>query len=131
LAPILPRRPMVDLRKRIGCDSEDRVMRALYWLQERGEIDGIERSRNLDLHGVDVVVVKGKKKYKLQVKSSEGGVRREHEEHPDRFSRREDIIFIVPECGERREDLGPRIMTEIEKFEERIHNVRQAGKNRG
>lgn len=112
---------MINLRKLIGDCNEQKVIDTLRWLREQGKIDGIERSRGLDLHGVDVIAVIGSKKYKIQVKSSEGGITREKEYHPSRYLHHEDVIFIVPKSGEGRESIAERIFREIEDFEERMH----------
>lgn len=111
---------MVNLRKIIGGGNEQKVVNTLRWLKEQGKIDGIERSRSLDLNGVDVIAVIGSKKYKIQVKSSEGGIAKEREAQPGRYLH-EDVIFVVPGLGERRESLAERILGKIEELEERMH----------
>jgi hypothetical protein len=104
----------------IGHDSEERVKRALFWLKDQGKIDEVKRSPHLDMLGTDAVVRMGSKNYRISVKSSDGGVIREKEAHPQRY-RHEDIIFIIPEPGEKREVLGARILDRIRLFEEEMH----------
>jgi len=108
--------------KRIrGQSSEERVDNALQFLLEQGEISSFQRSGELDGKGIDRLVSRGEtKNYKLSVKSSEGGVRHEREDHPRRY-KQEDIIFIVPGRSESREDLANRIMSGICGLEERMH----------
>ena len=107
--------------KRIrGQSSEERVDHALQLLLEQGEISSFQRSGELDSEGIDRLVSRGgTKNYKLSVKSSEGGIRHEREDHPRRY-RQEDIIFIVPGIEESRESVACRILGMMETLEQRF-----------
>ncbi len=109
-----------DVRRERGETSEQKVASALSFLFEEGRIDGFERSVELDRRGVDFLVKGGSKRYKLSVKSSQGGVEWEMREHPERV-RKGDLIFVVPGADESEEDLALRILGMIQDFEERMH----------
>jgi hypothetical protein len=109
-----------EVREKRGRTSEQKVKSALYFLLEEGRIDGVERSAELDRRGVDFLVEDGSKKYKISVKSSQGGVKWEMREHPKRV-RKGDLIFVVPDADESVEDLAARILRMINDFEERMH----------
>lgn len=111
-----------DLHKEKGKKTEDEVRMALEFLINEGKIDGYARSRDLDRHGVDFVAEMGRKRYKLSVKSSEGGAGHERENHPERF-RHGDIIFIIPNPDESEKELANRILSEINELEGKMHGL--------
>ena len=57
-----------------GRKNENRVRRAIQYLLDEGKLDSVKNTRKLDIHGIDYLVGKGRKLYKLSVKSSLGGV---------------------------------------------------------
>ena len=108
-----------EIKRVRGQSSEERVDNALQLLLEKGKIDGIESSRELEREGIDRLVSRGTKNYKLSVKSSSGGIRHEREDHPWRYGH-DDIIFIVPGVEESRERVARRILRMMETLEQRF-----------
>ena len=108
-----------EIKRVRGQSSEERVDNALQFLLEQGEISSFQRSGELDSEGIDRLVSRGTKNYKLSVKSSEGGIGREREKHPWRY-RHNDKIFIVPEIEESRENVAGRILRMMENLEQRF-----------
>ncbi len=108
------------LHKEKGKKTEDKVRGALDLLKDEEKIDQYVCSRELDRRGMDFVAQMGRKRYKLSVKSSEGGIGHEREAHPERY-RHEDIIFIVPGRDESEKELATRILSEINELEEKMH----------
>ncbi len=112
--------PYAAVRKAIGDSTESKVKRAVDYLLEEGELDTVEQSDDLDQKGVDLLVGKGNKKYKLSIKTSERGMDLERKKHPERY-RNGDKIFIIPQEEETKELLGKRIISTIAEFEEQMH----------
>jgi len=109
-----------EIKRVRGQFSEERVDNALQFLLEQGEISSFQRSGELDGKGIDRLVSRGgTKNYKLSVKSSEGEIGREREQHPWRY-RHDDKIFIVPEIEESRENVAGRILRMMENLEQRF-----------
>lgn len=108
-----------EIKRVRGQSSEERVGNALQFLQEAGTIDSYQRSDELEGKGIDYLVSRGSKKYKVSAKSSAGGVRHEREEHPKRY-RHNDKIFIVPDIEESRENVACRILEMMEDLEQRF-----------
>ncbi|HLE48977.1 MAG TPA: hypothetical protein VI819_03025 [Patescibacteria group bacterium] len=108
------------IHKEKGNNSERRIRSALELLKDKKKLDGVIHSRGLDIKGVDFEIRKGRKRYKLSVKSSWGGINAELEKHPERY-RHGDIIFIIPGESETSEDLSNRIILLINEFERRMH----------
>lgn len=106
-----------------GRKSEGKVRRAIQYLLDEGKLDSVKNTRDLDIHGIDYLVGKGRKFYKLSVKSSLKGVNYELAEHPSRYRHR-DILFVVPKEDETQEELAGRIMKVIDDFEEKISQGR-------
>jgi len=102
-----------------GQSSEERVDNALQFLLEQGKIGSFQSSGELDGEGIDRLISRGTKNYKLSVKSSEGGIGHEREDHPWRY-RHDDIIFIVPGVEESRENVAGRILRMMENLEQRF-----------
>jgi len=108
------------VRRNIGSASEKKVFDAIDYLVNQGQLDGSERSDDLERNGVDVLAKRSSKKYKLSVKSSKDAMKDELEKHPERY-RTKDKIFIIPKRDETTEILGKRISRKIDEFEERMH----------
>lgn len=108
-----------EIKRVRGQSSEERVDNALQLLLERREIDSYNHSARLERKGIDFLVAKGTKRYKLSVKSSEGGIRHEREDHSRRY-RHEDTIFVVPGMEESRENVACRILEMMETLEQRF-----------
>ena len=71
------------IHKEKGNNSERRIRSALELLKDKKKLDGVIHSRGLDIKGVDFEIRKGRKRYKLSVKSSWGGINAELEKHPE------------------------------------------------
>lgn len=110
------------IRRVRGQSSEERVDNALQFLLEQGKIGGFRSSGKLDREGIDRLVSRGTKNYKLSVKSSEGGIGHEREDHPWRY-RHDDIIFIVPGIEESRESVASRIFGMMENLEQKFRET--------
>ena len=110
---------MVYIKKRVK-RRKTKLGGALDLLKDEEKIDQYVCSRELDSRGMDFVAQMGNKRYKLSVKSSEGGIGHEREAHPDRY-RHGDIIFIVPGRDESEKELATRILSEMNELEEKMH----------
>jgi hypothetical protein len=108
------------LHKDRGNINESNVRSAIGLLLESGELDFVSRNINLDCKGIDWLVGRGTKRYKLSVKSSEAGKDEELRKLPQRH-RHGDRIFIIHQKGETREELARRIISLINCFEEKMH----------
>ena len=108
-----------EIKRVRGQSSEERVDNALQSLLEQGKISSFQKSDELDGEGIDRLVSRGTKNYKLSVKSSEGGIGHERENHPWRY-RHDDKIFIVPGVEESRESVAGRILRMMETLEQRF-----------
>ena len=108
------------LNKERGSKNERSVRSAIGVLLDRKELDFVRRNIGLDRKGIDWLVGRGTKRYKLSVKSSVAGKNKELKKFPERH-RHNDRIFIIPKRDETPEGLARRIIMSIDSFEERMH----------